>query len=289
MKKVLITGSSGFIGRNLTEYLSAEYCVLAPRHQELDLLDAKKVEEYLHREHPEYVIHSAVQGTLGLPDIYKTMVLKNNLQMFFHLKRCSECYEKMYYFGSGAEYGKDVYIPNMQEQYFDTTVPQDDYGLSKYIMAKSVKDSENIYDLRLFGVFGQHENYNYRFISNCICKALKNRDIVIHQNVYFDYLYIKDLCNIMGWFLGHQPKEHFYNVCTGHAVDIYSIAKIVVQKTNSMSKIIVENGELGKEYSGSNQRLQGEMSEYIFTEIDTAVEEMIQFYQNITFELSGDY
>ena len=56
-----------------------------------------------------------------------------------------------------------------------------------------------------------------------------------------------------------------------------------------MSKIIVENGALGKEYSGSNERLLDEMPEYIFTEIDTAVEELIQFYQNIEFELSGHY
>lgn len=273
----------------MAENLRDDYCILAPGHKNLDLLDAAMVQAYLQREQPDYVIHSAIQGTLGLPDTYKTMVLKNNLQMFFHLQRADKYYEKMYYFGSGAEYAKDAYIPKMKEEYFDTAVPTDDYGLSKYVMAKTVKESGKIYDLRLFGVFGQYENYNYRFISNCICKALENRDIVIHRNVYFDYLYVKDLCNIMRWFLSHDIKEHHYNVCTGNTIDIYTLAKKIVTATESSSRIIVENEVPGKEYSGDNRRMLNEMGEYVFTDMDMAIKEMIQFYRNTPFRLSGDY
>lgn len=289
MKKVLITGASGFIGKNLVDSLKEDYYVLAPGHKELDLLDATAVEEYLKEVKPDIVIHSAVQGTLGLPKEYEDMVLKNNLQMFFHLKRCNQYYGKMYYLGSGAEYGKDGYIPLMKEEYFDTIVPGDDYGLSKYIMAQSIEPDGNIYDLRLFGVFGPYENYNYRFISNSICKALENRDIVIHRNVFFDYLYIKDLCNIMRWFLEHDPKERYYNVCTGNAIDIYTIAQKVVKAANSNSKIIIEAESLGKEYSGDNSRLLREIGEYTFTDIEPAIKELVSFYRGFQFELSGDY
>ncbi len=289
MKKILITGTSGFIGRNLSQDLKTEYQVLSPGHQELDLLNAEAVWKYLRKEQPEYVIHSAVQGTLGLPDSYKSMVLKNNLQMFFHLQRANEYYGKMFYFGSGAEYGKDAYVPKMKETYYDTAVPSDDYGLSKYIMAKAVGESENIYDLRLFGVFGQYENYNYRFISNCICKALMRQDIVIHRNIYFDYLYVKDLCNIMRWFLSHEPKQHYYNVCTQNPTDIHSLAQKIVMATGSSSRITIEGEGLGSEYSGDNTRLLDEMGGYTFTDIDTAIKELIQFYRNTPFQLSGNY
>lgn len=289
MKKILITGTSGFIGRNLADNLQDDYQLLTPSHRELDLLDNVAVQQYIRREQPEYIVHSAIQGTLGLPDACQSVVLRNNLQMFFHLQRMSGYFGKMFYFGSGAEYGKAAYIPKMNEEYFDTAVPADDYGLSKYAMAKAIVNSHSIYDLRLFAVFGPYENYNYRFISNCLCKALENRDIVIHQNVFFDYLYVKDLCQIIRWFLTHEPKFHYYNICTGNAIDIHSLAQKAVKAAGSSSRIVVENERLGKEYSGDNTRLLTEMGRYEFTDIDTAIQELLQFYQDTHFELSGDY
>ncbi len=61
----------------------------------------------------------------------------------------------MYYFGSGGEYDRQNYIPKMSEQFFDKFIPNDTYGFSKYIMSKAVNNSNNIYDLRVFGVFGK--------------------------------------------------------------------------------------------------------------------------------------
>lgn len=289
MKKILITGSGGFIGKNLYEFLKRDYAICAPSHKELDLLNSQAVETYLKKEQFDVVIHSAIQGTLGLPEECERKVLKNNLRMFFNLERCHGEYDKMYYIGSGAEYGKEAYIPDMKEEYFDHTVPVDDYGLSKYAMAKTIKGTDNICDLRVFGIFGPYENYNYRFISNVICKALKNQDICIHKNVFFDYIYIKDFCHIMKWFLENNPKNQYYNVCTGRAVDIYSIAKNVVSLTESKSRIVVEQEGLGREYSGNNGRLMQEMGEFEFTGLDTALEELIEYYKGISYKLSGDY
>jgi dTDP-4-dehydrorhamnose reductase len=45
--KVLVTGASGFIGRNLREGLSREFEVHAPVHAELELLDTAAVERFL--------------------------------------------------------------------------------------------------------------------------------------------------------------------------------------------------------------------------------------------------
>lgn len=64
----------------------------------------------------------------------------------------------MIYFGSGAEYDRSNNIPNMSEDYFDTSVPKDAYGLSKYIMAKACLNQKNIYELCLFGVYGNMRN-----------------------------------------------------------------------------------------------------------------------------------
>ena len=41
MKKVLLTGGTGFIGRNIIEYFadSEEYEIIAPTSKELDIID----------------------------------------------------------------------------------------------------------------------------------------------------------------------------------------------------------------------------------------------------------
>ena len=48
-------------------------------------------------------------------------------------------------------------------------------------------------ELRLFGVFGRHEDYAIRFISNAICKTLFDLPITLRQNRTFSYLYVDDL------------------------------------------------------------------------------------------------
>lgn len=289
MKKILITGASGFIGKNLKNYFEQKYDLYAPSHKELDLLNSRMTEQYLRQHKFDVVLHSAVQGTLGMPEEFSRIRLKNNLRMFYNLKRCSQCFEKMFYYGSGAEYGREIYKPLMPEIFFGQTVPEDDYGLSKYIMAENLKENENIYDLCLFGVFGPFENYNYRFISNVICKSLRKRQIRIHQNTYFDYLYITDLCRITEWFLEHKPGYHRYNVCTSNRVDILSIAEMIVQLTENSSEIIIEQDGLGIEYSGDNSRLIKEIGGFKFTPIRDAIQQLVAYYRNVDFELKGNY
>lgn len=59
MKKILITGSAGFIGRNLEEKLQEDYEVCAPKRQELDLTDTEQTRQYLQKESVDTVIHCA--------------------------------------------------------------------------------------------------------------------------------------------------------------------------------------------------------------------------------------
>lgn len=281
MKNILITGANGFIGRNISEGLKTNYKIYTPNREELNLLDTNMVEEYINRNKFDVVIHCATQNTLGKDRIFETEVLDRNLRMFFNLERCSEKYGKMYYFGSGAEYDKDFYIPHMPESYFDNSIPKDAYGLSKYIMSKVINNKSNIYNLRVFGVFGKYENWEHRFISNSICKVLKGIPISIRQNVYFDYLYINDLCKIMIWFIENNPKYKHYNICTGNKVDLTTISKKILKISKKQLDISIEKSGLNKEYTGDNSRLINEIGDFEFTSIDKAIEELYNYYLGI--------
>lgn len=277
--RVLVTGSGGFIGRNLAEYLSM-YDVTAVGRRELDLLDTKTVEHYLQKNHFDVIIHSAnvrtVRDTVASP--YDS--LNENLRIFFNLERCKEYYGKMYYFGSGAEYDMRYYIPCMKETYFDTHMPTDMYGFSKYIMSKTCSDREsNIYDLRLFGVYGKYERWERRFISNAICRAIKGKDIAISQNVYFDYLWIDDLCDIMKWFIENKPLHKCYNVCRGTKIDLYTLAHMVREILNADCNIVIGKPGWKTEYTGNNERLLAEIGDYKFTDFYESIEKLCGYYK----------
>ena len=47
MKRILLTGASGFIGKNIKETLNSKYDIWSPSSQELDLKDTECVEAYL--------------------------------------------------------------------------------------------------------------------------------------------------------------------------------------------------------------------------------------------------
>jgi nucleoside-diphosphate-sugar epimerase len=62
--KILLTGSSGMVGKNIVEVSRAHnYELLSPTSAELNLLDSKNVSEYMQAHLPDMVIHAA--GIVG--------------------------------------------------------------------------------------------------------------------------------------------------------------------------------------------------------------------------------
>ena len=135
-KKILLTGGSGFIGKNIIEQLGNKYHILAPKHAELDLADDVATLSYFKFHNTiDLVIHAAVVGGSRTEE-YEKDSLKNNLRIFFNIIKNRKHVKKIIYFGSGAEYDKTKPIKKVKEKDFDKRVPQDDYGFFKYLCSK---------------------------------------------------------------------------------------------------------------------------------------------------------
>jgi dTDP-4-dehydrorhamnose reductase len=252
---VLITGGSGFIGRNLVESLKGKYEILSPSRQELDLLDDQAVRRYFIDHHIDVVVHSATTPGHRNAKPVADLALRNQ-KMFFGLARNRDRYGKLIFLSSGAVYDMRHYLPNMKEEYFDTHVPVDEHGFSKYVCAKYIEEADKIVELRLFGVFGKYEDYEIRFISNAICKAIMGLPITIKQNRTFDYLYVEDLATVVDHFIMHEAQYKTYNVTSGEAIDLKSLAEIVSQTSGEKTEILIKEEGWGIEYSGDNSRLR---------------------------------
>ena len=275
---VLVTGGSGFVGRNLTEQLADEFTILAPRHAELELLDEEAVAGYLREHGVDFVVHSAVKpGHRNAAD--PTGLVAANARMFFNLARLAGRYERMIFLSSGAAYALRHYAPKMPETYFDTHVPADELGFSKYICGKYVERAARVVELRPFGVFGKYEDWEIRFISNAICKTLFDLPVTLRQNRRFDYLWVDDLAEVVRHFLREEGRHQAYNATPDAAVEMRTLAEKVVALSGKDLPVVVAAEGMGLEYSGDNRRLREEIPDLRLTPLDEALGKLYEWYE----------
>jgi len=277
--KVLITGGGGFVGRNLFESLRRQYEVLAPTRAELDLLDDDAVRRYLQHHRFDAVVHAATvraNRRIGAPPA----LMQQNCRMYFNLARNPDAFGKLLFLSSGAVYDRRAPVVRAAETSFDRSVPADPYGFSKYICALHIAQSTNLFDLRLFGVFGPYEDWEIRFLSNACCRAVWDLPVLLKQNVRFDYLDVADLANVIRWFIESQPRHRAYNVCTGRAIDLTALARKVVWASGKNLPVVVQEPGLGDEYSGDNRRLLEEMPGFRFRSPDDSINSLYRWYSD---------
>ncbi len=246
MKRILLTGGSGFVGKNLREYIVREYGgiyreasriildtistvtrsfqslffklgetdyeLCFPTSRELNVLDEESVCEWLGSVRFNVVLHFAVYTDAVDKNKDGSKILDYNLRSFMIFYKYRKLCGKLFYSGSGAEFDKNYDILQAREEMLSDPdeisgavlngsdaiqlVPTDPYGLMKYTAGRLIELSDNVYNVRIFGLFGKYE-YKFRFITDMILRSLSSKPFEVRQNVYFDYLYIDDFCRML--------------------------------------------------------------------------------------------
>lgn len=277
--KILLTGSGGFIGKNLKTYLQDKYELLCPRSVELNLCDYAAVKDYFANNKIDFIIHcGSIGGARGLQD--KDTTVEENLAMVKNLIACKDCSVRIILFGSGAMYGKDRNLHKVKESEIGKYTPKDLYGISKMEIAKVVKTRNDIVCLNIFACYGYGEKEN-RFPSYAINQALRGDSIEINQNVVFDYLWVEDMQRIVAYFVENKPTNKIINITPTDSISLLEIAQIVKEISGKQIDIKINNPIMNNEYSGDNSRLLTEISDFNFTPIKTGLKKLYEYNKDV--------
>jgi nucleoside-diphosphate-sugar epimerase len=268
--RILLTGGSGFIGRNLMETFGTKHDLFAPSHRELDVTNAPAVDRLFRDRRFDVVLHCAIEGG--------ERVLECTLRGYWNLARHAGEVDRLFYFGSGAEYGKQSDLVKVREEEIGRVVPGDAYGLAKFLCNEDARRRSRVTNLRLFGVYGPHEGYLFRFISNSIVKTLLGQDIVVRQDVVFDYLYVGDLIAIVERFLERDPGFADVNVTPTESISLAGILAVIASVSSRQVPVTFENEGLNLQYTGHNGRLLGVVPNFPFTPCEEGIRRLYEFY-----------
>lgn len=276
MKKILFTGGTGFLGRNLVPLLRKEYDVYAPTRKELNLKDESQLIDCIKNNQFDVIIHAAIPNIAFNEDDRKESLLENSMHIFAILERLQPYYGKMIYFGSGAEYDKTRNISMVDESDFGNAIPKNEYGLAKYLMNLIAEKSKKIYNLRIFGCYGPTDA-PFKFMTSVIRNCINSETICLHQDCYFDFMYVTDIYYILKYFIENEPKHHSYNMCTGVRLRLSEVCELIQQEMNTDLEVIFERDGMNNEYSANNARILEEMNSFRFTSIRDGIKQQIQY------------
>lgn len=275
---ILLTGSGGFVGQNLKRSLSQFYNILSPRSIELDVTNTSQVINYFNNNDIDFIIHcGSIGGVRGKEDDVNT--LNANLKMIDNLILAKKKATKIITFGSGAMYNKARHLKKVKENQIGKNIPNDLYGKSKMFIAQKIQNRLDVLCLNIFACYGYNEKPS-RFPSYAINQNLKKDDIIINQNVVFDYLFIEDLNKIVEHFIMFGwDKQNIINITPTKSISLLEIANIINKISDYKSSIIIKNEILNFEYTGDNTQLLRYIPDFKFTTYEVGLSKLFNFIQ----------
>jgi UDP-glucose 4-epimerase len=256
VKRVLITGGSGFVGANLTRRLLRDdyeiHLMLRPGHQPwrlneianqiqrhpVDLENRDAVRRCVREVRPERVFHLAAYGAYASQTGMEQMIATNVLGTVALLDACAEVgVEAFVQTGSSSEYGYKDHAASEDE----VIHPNSHYAITKaaatyYCQLAAQQQGVNAVTVRLYSIYGPYEEPT-RLIPTLVIYGLRGAlPPLVSPHVARDYVYIDDAVEAMLLAAAVNRGGAIYNVCTG----VQSSLETVVDTAQLLMNIPVE-------------------------------------------------
>ena len=238
-KSLLITGSTGMVGRNITEYFErkSNYQLFTPKHTELDLLDYSSVLSYVGSIKPDMVVHCA--GTVGgiqanIANPVKFLV--DNAQMGQNIVLAAQAtgIPQLLNLGSSCMYPRNAPNPLTEEMVLTGQLEptNEGYALAKIMAAKlcsyisqtSPLKYKTLIPCNLYGKYDKFDPEKSHMIPSAIRKVAaacrQNADSVEiwgDGTARREFMYAEDLADAIAFVIDHFDEiPDLLNVGLGH-------------------------------------------------------------------------
>ena len=264
--KILITGSNGFVGKNLKFELQRKYDVYGlgreskkeKKYFKINLKNKKKILKLFKEIKFDIVIHCAWYTNhkdyrnskknyeyLKISKFLLDSYIKYGGKNFIGLGTCEE-YKK-------EKFSKNIFSEKTKIE------PINLYAKTKNLFHKYLKNKKINYKwLRIFYLFGQGEN-NKRLLPLIMISANKKLNFKL-KYPYFktDFIYIKTLSKIISRLINKKINGDF-NICRGKSIKLCDILKIIDKDYKKINKQLVahKKGKLDhEEIKGSVNKIK---------------------------------
>lgn len=245
---ILITGANGFVGSYITSQLSS-HTLLTPSSKELNLTDLDSVTNWFNINRVDLVIHCALSGREVLSSI-DPKYLSDGILMFRNLWLHRDRYTKFINLGTAYEFDLNYNNNVISEEEVINHLPSTSYGYSKNIVARIIRETEDFYNLRLFGVFSETESA-MRFFKRVI-----NQDkVVIYNDQYIDYMYLPDIMPMINCIISDKAQHYDINMVYEHKYRLSELAYYLCKHLNINGNKIEIAGCNGCNLTGDSSRL----------------------------------
>ena len=263
MKKILITGSKGFLGQHLVERLKDNYELITPSSSELNVLDVVDLHNQVSRSKPDTIIHlAAVCGGIGANQKFPADYFLLNSLMSLNILAISQFYEleKLVTLGSVCSYPKFTPVPFKEEDIWngypeETNAP---YGIAKKNLLVGCKafnqqHGSNFVHLIPVNMYGEYDNFDPE--SSHVIPALFKKLIEAKKDnspsveVWGDgsasreFLYAGDCAKAIHLALEKYNSPDPINIGTGKEISIKDLVHLMSEVVGFEGEIVFDSSK----------------------------------------------
>lgn len=245
---ILITGANGFVGSYISSQLTS-HTLFTPSSKELDLTNLTSVSKWFNVNRVDSVIHCALSGREVLSSI-DPIYLSDGLLMFRNLWLHRNHYTQLINLGTAYEFDLNNNNTEVIEDDIVNHLPISSYGYSKNIIARIIRETDDFYNLRLFGVCSEHES-PLRFFK----RVINQECVIINNDQYIDYMYMPDIMPMINCILAGTARHYDINMSYSHKYRLSELAYYLCEQLNISKNKIQVVGYNGCNLTGDSSRL----------------------------------